>query len=1326
MKNSILVATVKNFSAKPSLHITLYYALFGMLWIIVTDQLLLALIPDLSRLALWQTYKGWLFVTASTLFIHLLLSANTRKSHHTQEALVNSEKTYRLLFDNNPLPMWVYDQDTLAYLAVNEAAINKYGYSYDEFLSMGIRDIRPSEDVPRLLLDVAQTTAGLNFAGEWRHRRKDGTIFPVAITSHALVYNGRSARLVIINDLTESKQAEAKAREKTEIVEKIFDNAPVMLAFIDQNGRIALANREYEKTYGWTLAEIQNHPDIFAEFYPDPEERARVMNSIHRGDGIFKDFRVRTHSGQVLDVSFANVFLSDGTSIGIGRNITEQMRTQKALGESERRFRTAIEEAPFPIIIHAEDGEVLALSHIWTEITGYHPEEIRTIADWTERAYGDRREQVRAVIDQLYELDRRVKEGEFKIRCKNGSHRIWEFSSTPLGPLPDGRRMVISVAVDVTERNKAEAALKAKTEELDGYFKYTLDLLCIADIEGRFRRLNKEWEVALGYPVTNLEGQRFLDFVHPDDTAATLQALSQLSNQQEVLNFVNRYRHQNGTYRWLEWRSIPAGNLIYAAARDITKRIETEQQLRLQSAALEAAANGIVITDIAGNLEWANPAFTELTGYSLAEAIGKNPRQLVKSGKHDKKFYEEMWQTILSGKMWRGEIINQRKDGTLYTEEEAITPVLDDQGRIAHFIAIKQNITGRKQAEEAIRLSEASMITAQKAAKLGSWEVDLVTKENVWSTEMKRLLKSDPAKTPSHQEFLELLHPDDSDVFTKSHLLVKQTHEPVSFEFRTNPAFGDTRYLAGKVHLITDSEGQPVKITGTIQDITERKAAEAEREHLLKEVKTQAERLSQVIRTVPEGVLLLNSANHVVIVNPQGQEYLNLLARIDDKQITHLGNMTLEAVQTSPPTGHWHELISNGRTFQIIARPVETGPIPQGWVLVLRDVTEQQEMQKHLQQQERLAAIGQVAAGIAHDFNNIMAVIILYSQILEKAPLLTARQQEQLTTITHQAKQASELIQQILDFSRRSILTKKPLDLLDLMQKEINLLQRTLPEHIEIELNNKPGNFSLQADPTRLQQVIMNLSINARDAMPHGGKLRFELAPITIENNKNALYPGMTAGNWIRLRITDTGSGIEPTILDHVFEPFITTKEPGKGTGLGLAQVHGIIGQHGGFISIDSKLDKGTTFTIYLPALAVVEQQAPADKADVFRPGNNELLLIVEDKESLRMALVETLKTWHYDVLEAANGEEALAHLGQKGDKVKLIISDVVMPKMGGVALVQALRQQGWEMPVILMTGHPLDKALTDMQTQSVHLILTKPISPAILAQTVASALDST
>jgi PAS domain S-box-containing protein len=361
-----------------------------------------------------------------------------------------------------------------------------------------------------------------------------------------------------------------------------------------------------------------------------------------------------------------------------------------------------------------------------------------------------------------------------------------------------------------------------------------------------------------------------------------------------------------------------------------------------------------------------------LTGYTLEEALGKNPRELVKSGIHERAFFEDLWQTILSGHVWRGELVNQRKDGSLYHEEEAITPVWNEDGTMTHFIAIKQDITKRKQAEK-------------------------------------------------------------------------------------------------------------------------------ERERLLNQVQSQAEQMNQIMQSVPEGIFLLDTNGQIVIANDKAEEYLALLANMSvGDTLTTLGGISLAALLKQPKQGNWHEIRIPNHVFELIPQQVKSGPIAQGWVLVLREVTEQKRIEEQLQRQERLAAIGQLAAGIAHDFNNLMAVILLYAQLLARSPRLVAKEKAQLNTIDQQAKRAARLIEQILDFSRRAVFERRPLDLLSLLKEEVKLLQRTLPENIEIKLAHSGTNHIIQADVTRIEQTIMNLAFNARDAMPEGGRLRFALSQVSL------------------------------------------------------------------------------------------------------------------------------------------------------------------------------------------------------------------------------------
>ncbi|MFN2109348.1 MAG: response regulator [Anaerolineae bacterium] len=402
----------------------------------------------------------------------------------------------------------------------------------------------------------------------------------------------------------------------------------------------------------------------------------------------------------------------------------------------------------------------------------------------------------------------------------------------------------------------------------------------------------------------------------------------------------------------------------------------------------------------------------------------------------------------------------------------------------------------------------------------------------------------------------------------------------------------------------------------------------------------------------------------------------------------------------------------------------EGGPAEQ---VTIRDITarkraeaERERLLAQIQQQDRLAAVGQLAAGIVHDFNNIMATITLYAQVAARAPETTDRIRERMLIINQQAQHATNLIRQILDFSRKAEIEPSPLDLLSFLERQVQLFKRTLPENIAITLSSEPGTYQVSADPTSMQQMLMNLVVNARDAMPEGGELQLRLAHCRIANGDTPPIPQLGMGDWIQMDVADSGMGMPESVRAHLFEPFFTTKPLGKGTGLGLAQVHSIVTAHHGEITATSELGHGTTFTFYLPALSssMVESSLATELA--LMRGNGALILVVEDDASARGALVESLKFLGYCTLEAKNGEQALRVLAQRGAEVALILSDIVMPSMGGMALVQALRERQWKKPVLLVTGHPLREELRTLQPIFPVDWISKPPTVDMLAAKVA------
>jgi two-component system, cell cycle sensor histidine kinase and response regulator CckA len=403
-------------------------------------------------------------------------------------------------------------------------------------------------------------------------------------------------------------------------------------------------------------------------------------------------------------------------------------------------------------------------------------------------------------------------------------------------------------------------------------------------------------------------------------------------------------------------------------------------------------------------------------------------------------------------------------------------------------------------------------------------------------------------------------------------------------------------------------------------------------------------------------------------------------------------------------------------------------------IVYLLETTERRTLENQINQSQKMDMVGQLAGGIAHDFNNVLSAIMMANDFLLNAHKPTDPSFQDIMQIKQNATRAATLVRQLLAFSRRQTLRPQVLDLGDALSDLTMLLRRLIGEKVKLDLVHGRDLWPVKVDVSQFEQVIVNLAVNARDAMPDGGKLAVRTANVTAGESAQLAHKGMPAADYVRIDIADTGTGIAAEIIDKIFEPFFSTKEVGKGTGLGLSTVYGIVKQTGGFIYVDSQPGKGTTFHIFLPRHhpeqevqgeaaangAVREPQADAKpRADLTGQGT---ILLVEDEEGLRSLNARGLRSRGYSVIEASNGVEALEALEERNGAVDLVVSDVVMPEMDGPTLLKMMRSRSPDLKIIFVSGYAEDAFEKSLPENQQFAFLPKPFT---LSQLVAAVKET-
>jgi nitrogen fixation negative regulator NifL len=1138
----------------------------------------------------------------------------------SEAALSKSGAQIQLIIDNTRDTIFQIDLQG-NYIFGNAAAEQMTGYPLAQLLQMNMWQLVPPEYHPllkdRLRRRITGETMEKNFEFEIQHR--DGhRVWMELATSGVYSPEGKLMSIQgVARDITERKAYEEQLAQSVSLLRATIESGTSGLLVVNLQGKVTICNDRFLEMWG-IPAELAAQADaaLFQKFaqkqLQEPEAFLRCVQEIYRQPETESHDTLQLKDGRIVDRVSRPQRLGDKIigRVWNFRDVTERRLADKTLRESRdnlNRAQAVAKMGSWQLDIPRNILKWSAETHRIFEVPADRP---LTLDAFTACIHPDDLEKVRAAWDAAlhgahYDIEHRILCGDKIKWVRKQAEVVFDSAGKP--------REGIGTVQDITEHRQAEAALESERQLLRTMIDLAPDFIFIKDTESRFLVANDSLAKCYRRTPAEMLGHTDAEFV-PAVLATRFRR-----SEQEVITTGTLHSYEDticfpdGITRTVVTNMVafrdPHGKIagLIGIGRDITGQKATEKSMRLQSVSLNAAANTVVITDAQGNIEWANPAFTLTTGYTLAEALGRNPRDLISSGKHEPEFFRRMWQTILAGEVWTGEVINRRKNGELFDEEMTITPLLDDDKNITHFIAIKQDITRRRQAEEALRESEHRL--QQMAASL---------QEAVWlrDTGTRKILYVNPAFEQitghtceefyqKHSLVLDLIHPDDREAVLQAWDASFQT-KAFDVQHRIIRADGRVRWVQGRMFPVRNAAGEIHRAATTLADITDQ--VEADQAH---------------------------------------------------------------------------------RNLEI-----------------------------QLRQSQKMEAIGQLSGGIAHDFNNILTVIQGNAALLLGFDLSAEEIRDCSDQIARAGERAAGLTRQLLMFARKQQMQPVPLDLNETALHMTKMLQRILGEDIALRSEYSPALPLIQADAGMVEQIILNLAVNARDAMPDGGRL-------TIRTLVESPQAGATAPTHVCLAIADTGTGIAPEILPRIFEPFFTTKEVGKGTGLGLATVYGIVQQHHGEISVQSEPGKGTAFKVYFP---IATTPAPTSTEIARRQklaGGSETILLVEDETPLRTFVSELLQRCGYTVLEADTGPSALEIWKHNQDRIHLLFTDVIMPEnINGIELGRRLRAEKPGLKVIYTSGHTGNVEGRHTALIEGFNFIRKPFKPEAIAEIIRKNLD--
>ena len=1275
--------------------------------------------------------------------------------------LRESEQRFEALFEGAREGVF---QSTLGgqFRLANPALARMLGYASSQELIAGVTDIGRQLNVDtgvRAEFQRRITERGEVQDFEFQARRKDGATIWLSENAHAvrdasgavLYYEG------MLQDITERKQAEELLHHEQTLMATLMGNIPDGVYFKDTASRFLRVNSAQSRKFGLSdPAQIVGKSD--ADFFSGEHARQALADEqeiIRTGRPLLNVEEKETWpDGTVGWVLTTKLPMRDAAgriigTCGISRDITGRKRAEEAVRESERRFQTLANTSPVGIFRTDAQGQTTYVNPRWCQITGLSATD--ALGDrWLHAVHPEDREKLVQGWQAATQVQSTSK-ADYRFVHPDGTISWVIGQAVP--EKDDAGRIVgyVGTVTDITERKRADEALRESQALYHTLVEQMPAGVFRKDRAGRYVFANSWFCQLRGLEADQIVGRTPDELVAVEEAAHSqtrpeiLQLLRDGSKHHEEILRTGEpiqveevYPTAGGGKRYLHVVKSAVfgsdGQIVgtQGIQFDVTERKQAEAALEESRQMLRSILDTIPVSvfwkDTEGRYLGCNQPFARDAGFDSPEQLtGKNDHDMAWKD-HADLYRADDQQVIASGvpKLQYEEPQTTSAGAQLWLRTSKI-PLRDAEGRIIGVLGTYEDITERKQAEKALNYER----------DLWRELLDNTPDHIYFKDTQSRFIKSSKAlalqfgvESPD-----EMVGKTDFDFFTEAHArpayedeqeIIRTGRPMIAKEEREVWRDGHITWASSTKMPLRDGTGKIIGIMGISRDITERKQAEEK----LKLFRLLIERSNDAIEVVDSATGRFLDANEsgCRALGYTRDELLSLtvfdlmpevnraLFDATNAQIKRAGHATLETLRRR----------KDGMTYPVEVSLSSVTLDREYTVAIVRDITERRKLEAQFRQAQKMEAIGQLAGGVAHDFNNILGVIIGYGDLITEDLEPDSPLRKYVEEIRHAAVRATGLTQQLLVFSRKKKVQLVVLDLNDTVKNLDKMLRRLIGENIEMMVVPGKEIGRIKADTGYIGQVLMNLAVNARDAMPNGGKLTIATDNVTLDENYTRTHTGIIPGDYVMLTVSDTGTGMTKEVKARLFEALFTTKPAGKGTGLGLATCQTIVQQSGGHIDVVSEVGKGTTFKIYFPRVdKPVEVVAGADQTGTL-PRGTETLLIVEDEPSVRHLAWKVLEALGYHVLRANDGQDALQMVREhKGSPIRLVVTDVIMPRMGGKVMADWLKTTDPDLKVLFTSGYTDDAIAKHGVLEPGIAFLSKPYTPGILARKVRAMLDN-